>query len=58
MLIALVDKYKEQWPTDFAAMRDGLGLEVVGGRSWKYRAIHFAVYACLMVADLKPSEES
>jgi hypothetical protein len=56
MLIQLVDKYKEQWPRDFAAMRDDVGLVTVGGRSWRYYAIHFATYACLMVPGLEPTE--
>lgn len=57
MLIALVDKYKEEWPRDYAAMRNGVGLELVGGRSWKYFAVHFAVYAALTVPGLAPVEE-
>lgn len=57
LLIALVDKHKEAWPRDFAAMRNGLGLELVGGRSWKYYAVHFAVYAALTVPGLAPVEE-
>lgn len=57
MLIALVDKHKDQWPRDYAAMRAGVGLEVVGGRSWKYYAVHFATYATLMVPELAPVEE-
>lgn len=57
MLIDLVDKYREQWPRDHAAMRQEIGLEVVGGRSWKYHAVHFATYACLMVPGLEPTEE-
>lgn len=54
MLIALVDKYQEQWPRDYASMRAGIGLEVVGGRSWKYFAVAFAVYAALTVPGLAP----
>lgn len=57
MLIALVDKHREQWPRDHAEMRQGLGLEVVGGRSWKYYAVSFAVYAALTVPGLEPVEE-
>ena len=57
MLVALVDKYQEQWPRDYAEMRAGIGLEVVGGRSWKYYAIVFSVYACLTVSGLEPKEE-
>jgi hypothetical protein len=57
MLIQLVDKYQEQWPRDYAAMRQSVGLEVVGGRSWKYYAVHFSVYACLNVPGLAPTEE-
>lgn len=56
MLIALVDKHREAWPRDHAEMRQGLGLEVVGGRSWKYYCIHWAVYAALTL-DIVPSEE-
>lgn len=56
MLIALVDKYHEQWPRDNAAMRHDVGLEVVGGRCWRYHAVHFATYACLMVPGLEPTE--
>jgi hypothetical protein len=57
LLISLVDKHKEAWPRDFAAMRAGVGLEVVGGRSWKYYAVHFSVYAALTVPGLAPVEE-
>lgn len=56
MLIQLVDKYREAWPRDYAAMRDSVGLEVVGGRSWKYFCLHWAVYACLTL-DIEPREE-
>lgn len=56
MLIALVDRHKDIWPRDFAHMREQVGLEVVGGRSWKYFALHFAVYAALTL-DIQPSEE-
>jgi hypothetical protein len=57
MLVDLVDKYKEQWPLEFASMRQQVGLQIVGGRSWKYHALHFATYACLMVPGLEPTEE-
>lgn len=57
MLIDIIDKYQEQWPREYAAMRQEVGLEVVGGRSWKYHAVHFAVYAALMVPGLEPVEE-
>jgi hypothetical protein len=57
MLVDLVDKYKEQWPLEFASMRQQVGLQIVGGRSWKYHALHFATYACLMVPGLAPTEE-
>jgi hypothetical protein len=30
LLVDLVDKYKEQWPLDHAAMRQQVGLQVVG----------------------------
>lgn len=56
LMIAVVDKYKDQWPREYAAMRDGIGLEVVGGRSWKYHVLHFALYAVLNVPGLEPSE--
>lgn len=57
LMIAVVDKYKEQWPRDHAAMREGIGLEAVGGRSWKYFVVHFALYAVLSVPGLEPTEE-
>jgi hypothetical protein len=57
MLIELVDKYQQQWPREYAAMRNEVGLEVVGGRSWKYHALHFATYAALTVPGLEPVEE-
>lgn len=57
LLIALVDKHKEEWPRDYASMRNGVGLELVGGRSWKYYAVHFSVYAALTVPGLAPVEE-
>lgn len=57
LLIALVDKHQEQWPRDYAEMRAGVGLELVGGRSWKYYAVHFSVYAALTVPGLAPVEE-
>lgn len=57
LLIAVVDKYREQWPREYAAMRNNIGLEQVGGRAWKYHVIHFALYATLMVPGLDPAEE-
>jgi hypothetical protein len=57
LLIGLVDKYQEQWPREYAAMRNEVGLEVIGGRSWRYHAIHFAAYAALTVDGLEPVEE-
>lgn len=57
MLVDLVEKYEEAWPLQARAMRDSVGLEVVGGRRWKYYALHFAVYACLNVPGLAPVEE-
>jgi hypothetical protein len=56
LMVQVVDKYREQWPLDYASMRDGIGLEVVGGRSWKYHVLHFALYAVLMVPGLEPTE--
>lgn len=56
LMIDVVDKYKEQWPRDHAAMRAGVGLEVVGGRSWRYYATHFCLYAVLTVPGLEPTE--
>jgi hypothetical protein len=56
LMIAVVDKYRDAWPRDYAAMRDGIGLEVVGGRSWKYFVTHFALYAVLQVPGLEPTE--
>lgn len=56
LMVAVVDKYREQFPLDHAAMERTLGLEVIGGRSWKYYVMHFALYAVLMVPGLEPSE--
>jgi hypothetical protein len=56
MLIQLVDKYADAWPEDAKSMREGVGLALVGERSWKYRALHFAVYAALTVPGLEPVE--
>lgn len=57
LMIAVVDKYRDAWPRDHAAMRRQVGLEVVGGRSWKYYVTHFALYAVLMVPGLEPTED-
>jgi hypothetical protein len=57
LMIAVVDKYQDQWPRQYAEMREGIGLEVVGGKSWKYYCVHFALYAALMVPGLEPVEE-
>ncbi len=57
LLIGLVDKDKDQWPREFAAMRDGIGLEVVGASNWRFYALHFAAYAALTVPGLAPVEE-
>lgn len=57
LMIMVVDKFKDQWPRNYAAMRDGVGLETVGGRSWKYYVLHFALYALIMVPGLEPTEE-
>lgn len=56
MLIDLVNKYKDAWPLQYRAMRDSVGLEVVGGRRWKYYGLHFAVYAALTL-NIQPNEE-
>lgn len=42
----LVAKYQERWPDE---------LRTVGAKQWKYRAVHFAIWAALE-ADLVPSE--
>ncbi len=55
--IDVIDKYREQWPREYAAMRADVGLELVGGRSWKYHTAHFCAYAVLMVPGLAPVEE-
>ena len=54
--IAVVEKYQEQWPEDHAAMRDGVGLVVIGASNWRFRVHHFALYATLMVPGLEPTE--
>lgn len=57
LMIAVVDKYRDQWPHDAKAMERQIGVEVVGGRSWKYYVTHFSLYAVLMVPGLAPVEE-
>jgi hypothetical protein len=57
LLIALVEKHQEAWPADARSMRQGLGLELVGAQGWKYRGLHFALYAALTVPELAPVEE-
>lgn len=57
LMIAVVDKYKDAFPREHATMRHNIGLEVVGGRSWKYHVAHFALYAVLNVPGLEPTEE-
>jgi hypothetical protein len=52
-----VDKYQEAWPLTHRAMRNSIGLEVVGGQRWKYYVCHFALTATLMVPGLEPVEE-
>lgn len=56
LMVAVTDKYQVQWPRDYAAMRGGIGLEVIGGRGWRYHVTHFALYATLMVPGLEPDE--
>lgn len=57
MLMQLVEKYADAWPEDARAARANVGLALVGERSWRYRALHFAVYAALNVPGLEPTEE-
>lgn len=54
LMIAVVDKYQEQWPMDYAAMRNGIGLELVGGRNWKFQVVSFSLIATLQVPGLEP----
>lgn len=54
--ILVVEKYGEQWPSDLRAMRDGVGLDVIGSSNWRYRVHHFALYATLNVPGLEPTE--
>lgn len=54
LAVAVVDKYQKAWPREFAAMRAGLGLEVVGGRAWKFYVIEFALQAMLQIPGLEP----
>lgn len=55
--ILVVEKYQDQWPEDRAAMRDGVGLKVVGSSGWRWRVHHFSLYATLMVPELAPVDE-
>jgi hypothetical protein len=55
LMVAVVDKFREQFPRDYEAMKASLGLELVGGRSWKFFVVHFALYAVLMVPGLEPT---
>jgi hypothetical protein len=57
LMIQVVDKYKEAWPREYAAMRQQVGLVNVGQRSWKYFVLHFALFAVLNVEGLEPVEE-
>ena len=54
LMINLVEKFREQFPLEHDEMKRTVGLEVIGGTSWKYHAVHFALYACLMVPGLEP----
>lgn len=56
LMIQVVDKYKEQWPREYADMRAGIGLDVVGALNWRFHVLHFALYAVLMVPGLEPTE--
>lgn len=56
MLILLVERYADAFPEDAREAREGAGLALVGSRAWRYRAIHFAVFAALDVG-LVPTEE-
>ena len=56
LMIAVVEKYQDAWPLDHRAMRNGLGLEVVGGRRWRYYVTHYCLYAVLNTPGLEPTE--
>jgi hypothetical protein len=53
-MIAVCDKYREAWPIEHAAMRNGLGLEVVGGPRWKFKVIEFSLLAMLQIPGIEP----
>lgn len=57
LMVQVCERYQEAWPREFANMRAGLGLEVVGGKRWQYHVLHFALTATLMVPGLEPVEE-
>jgi hypothetical protein len=56
LMIQVVEKYAEAWPDDARAARDNVGLELVGEGSWRFRVLHFALYAVLQVPGLAPVE--
>lgn len=56
LMIQVVEKYSEAWPEDARSAREGVGLVTVGQRSWRYRVLHFALYAALTL-DIAPNEE-
>lgn len=55
--ILVVEKHGQAWPSDLRAMRDGVGLDVIGSSNWRFRVHHFALYATLNVPELAPVEE-
>lgn len=56
LAIQLVERYGDAWPEDLAEQRRGVGLVQVGAPGWRYRALHFAMYAALTL-NIEPSEE-
>lgn len=56
LMIQVVEKYREAWPEDARSARDGVGLVLVGEKSWKFRVLHYALYAALTL-DITPNEE-
>lgn len=55
LMIQVVEKYADAWPEDARSARDGVGLALVGESAWKYRVLHFALYAALTL-DITPAE--
>jgi len=56
LMIQVVERFQEQWPEDVRAAREGVGLAPVGERAWKYRVLHFSLYAVLTVPGLEPTD--